>query len=224
MVNETETTTKTTIFEKVMKARLNFQNAEIKKSGRNTFQNFTYFELDDIIPTATRICNDLKLFTMTTILETEAIMNIIDWETGENIEFRVALPHFPNETNANKSMQGAGARITYARRYLYLVFLDIVQEDKINKNLGKPKGNVRRSSVKKAKVSVDTVISSEQMHELRGDAGLNIALNNIQAKSDGDITYKDVNRELIRLKNDDVISLSERVGSKKHLDAVLSSS
>ena len=213
------------IYEKIMNARLEFQNSEVKKSGRNTFQNFTYFELDDIIPTATRICTKLKLFTISTILDTEAILNVVDWETGDNVEFRLSLPPFPEENNQNKSMQGAGARITYARRYLYLTFLDIAQEDKVNKNIGKPKQQTtqKKRVTKNKKANLTTVITEDKMDELRKETGLNLALNSIQENKDGDITVRDITAELVELKNSGVISLNERISSKKHLDAVLSS-
>ena len=219
---ENENKKQANIYEKIMEARIQFQNAIIKNSGRNNFQNFNYFELDDIIPTAIIIRTDLKLFTISTILETEAILNVVDWETGNNVEFRLSLPPFPDETNHNKSMQAAGARITYARRYLYLTFLDIVQEDKINKNIGKSKQN-RVKKVKTKKVALNTKISENKMHELRTDTGLNLALNRLQSNGYDEITVRDVTAELVELKNSGVISLNERIGSKKHLDAVLSS-
>ena len=51
------------IYSKIMMARLQFLESNPQKSGRNEFQKFNYYELDDIVPTATRICNELGLYT-----------------------------------------------------------------------------------------------------------------------------------------------------------------
>ena len=55
--------TKKNIYGKIMEARLMFLQSNPKKSGRNDFQKFNYYELDDIVPTATRICNELGIYT-----------------------------------------------------------------------------------------------------------------------------------------------------------------
>ena len=51
------------VFEKLQQARVQLQNSKLKKSGKNAYAGFSYFELADFIPTVNNIFNDLKLFS-----------------------------------------------------------------------------------------------------------------------------------------------------------------
>lgn len=131
------------IYEKIMAARLQFLEANIQKSGRNDFQKFSYYELDDIVPTATRICTDLGLYTeidMGAAFFGHATLTVINVENPEErTYFRIKMPELNND-NINKALQETGSCQTYLRRYLYLQFLDIAQEDEIdNKDLRQAK-------------------------------------------------------------------------------------
>lgn len=124
------------IFEKIMKARIGFLNSNPTKTGYNKLQNFKYFELVDIIPIAMRICDDLKLYTHISISEGKAVMSVIDMEnpTGHmdsRVEFVIDVPAVTSE-DFNKMMQDVGRGETYIRRYLYMLFLDIVEADSID--------------------------------------------------------------------------------------------
>lgn len=151
------------VYEKILQARTKFAKENIKKSGRNKFQNFDYYELNDIVPPALKICEELKLYTHVSITKENAIMNVIDLENDGGVaEFSIALPEFPISTNFNNAIQDVGKMETYLRRYLYLLFLDIVEPDltdsanteKINesekpvanKKQFKPSNNVKKPS------------------------------------------------------------------------------
>ena len=47
------------IYEKLNKAKLALQSGGLKKSGRNDFAKYEYFELSDFIPTILRLENEL---------------------------------------------------------------------------------------------------------------------------------------------------------------------
>ena len=49
------------VWAKLLKARQMFLEASVKKSGINRHLEFKYFELEDIVPTATSIGNELGL-------------------------------------------------------------------------------------------------------------------------------------------------------------------
>lgn len=129
------------IFSKVMQARLQFLESNPQKSGRNEFQKFSYYELDDIVPTATRICNDLSLYTEIDLganvfgYATMTVVNIDNPE--EKVYFRIRMPEINNE-NMNKALQETGSCQTYLRRYLYLQFLDIAQNDEVDSKDSRP--------------------------------------------------------------------------------------
>ena len=118
-----------------MNARLQFLESNPKKSGRNEFQKFSYYELDDIVPTATRICNELGLYTEIDLganLFGYATLTVINIDNAdEKVYFRIKMPELNNE-NMNKALQETGSCQTYLRRYLYLQFLDIAQNDEVD--------------------------------------------------------------------------------------------
>lgn len=120
------------IYEKVLEARKCFLNASVKKSGRNNFQNFNYFELEDIVPTALKICSELKILPIFSMDIEMAHLKVIDMEKPEDtIHFGSPIPSI-SETNSNKAIQDIGKIQTYQRRYLYMQFLDIVEADAVD--------------------------------------------------------------------------------------------
>ena len=127
--------TEQNIYSKIMQARLQFLESNPQKSGRNEFQKFNYYELDDIVPTATRICNELGLYTeidMGANLYGYATLTVVNIDkTDEKCYFRLKMPEINNE-NLNNALQDTGRCETYLRRYLYLLFLDIAQNDEVD--------------------------------------------------------------------------------------------
>ena len=123
---------KMNIFEKIMTARLEFLNSNPTKSGYNKFQNFKYFELVDIVPVATKICKDLGLYTHININEGKAVMTVVNMENvHEQLDFKIDAP-MVRENDFNKMLQDVGRSETYLRRYLYLLFLDITENDQVD--------------------------------------------------------------------------------------------
>lgn len=144
-----------------MEARLQFLESNPQKSGRNEFQKFNYYELDDIVPTATRICNELGLYTeidMGANTFGYATMTVINIEnTEERTYFRLKMPEINNE-NLNNALQDTGRTETYLRRYLYLLFLDIAQNDEVDatdnsKNVASKKKPISKPRAKPSKPS-----------------------------------------------------------------------
>lgn len=120
------------IFEKVMTARLEFLQSNPTKSGYNKFQNFKYFELVDIVPVATNICCKLGLYTHINITDGKAVMTVVNMENSiEKLEFKIDAP-MVRENDFNKMLQDVGRAETYIRRYLYMLFLDIVENDLVD--------------------------------------------------------------------------------------------
>ena len=123
---------KMNIFEKIMTARLQFLYSNPTKSGYNKFQNFKYFELVDIVPVATKICKALGLYTHININEGKAVMTVVNMENvQEQLEFKIDAP-MVRENDFNKMLQDVGRSETYLRRYLYLLFLDITENDQVD--------------------------------------------------------------------------------------------
>jgi len=140
------TTTKTSnVYTKLAQARLKFLQAGASKSGKNMHLEFKYFELEDIVPMATQIFAELNLIHVVTFEDGVAKMVIMDAEDPVDeiqfiIPFREIEPIVSNKGNVvTNPLQALGASITYLRRYLWMMALDIVEADSIDANLGKEK-------------------------------------------------------------------------------------
>lgn len=49
------------VYQKLLAARAKFLESDVQKTGKNMPLSFKYFELDDIVPTATRIFSEVGL-------------------------------------------------------------------------------------------------------------------------------------------------------------------
>lgn len=133
------------VYQKLLAARINFLESEVTKSGKNMQLAFKYFELEDIVPIASRIFDALGLISLVSIEEDKAVMRILNIDNpDESVSFSTPFkPIEPIVSNAGKQvtneMQALGSSITYIRRYLYMIALDICEPDEIDSGL---KGNV----------------------------------------------------------------------------------
>lgn len=139
------TTTKTeNIYQKLIKAREQFLNADVQKTGKNMHLSFKYFELDDIVPTAIRIFATVGLVPVVNFTTDTATMTIVNTDNPEDTvafvaPFNQIAPIVSNTgKQATNEMQALGSSITYMRRYLYMMALDICESDSIDANAGKP--------------------------------------------------------------------------------------
>lgn len=139
------TTTKTeNVYQKLIKAREQFLNADVQKTGKNMHLSFKYFELDDIVPTAIRIFATVGLVPVVNFTTDTATMTIVNTDNPEDTvafvaPFNQIAPIVSNTgKQATNEMQALGSSITYMRRYLYMMALDICESDSIDANAGKP--------------------------------------------------------------------------------------
>ena len=142
------TTTKTAnVYQKLIEAREKFLTSEINQSGKNMQLSFKYFELKDIVPTITHIFKELGLLAVARFSDTVATLTIVNTDNPEEtIEFPVPFNQIqPIVSNAGKQvtndMQALGSSITYMRRYLYLIAMDICVNDEIEPSIDKDTNN-----------------------------------------------------------------------------------
>lgn len=131
------------VLQKLAEARLRFLNEHIKKSGKNIKLEFTYFELKDIVPSATKIFADLGIASMVSFEAGSARMELYNANDPSEspVVFSIPYKEAPQIiSNAGKEvtnpLQALGATITYLRRYLYMLVLDIVEDDATDASLG----------------------------------------------------------------------------------------
>lgn len=141
-----EITNKTlNVYQKLLVARVKFLETDVQKTGKNMHLSFKYFELNDIVPVATRIFSEVGLIAIVNFTSDTATMNIVNtdnpWDEGIKFEapFNQIAPIVSNMgKQATNEMQALGSSITYMRRYLYMIALDICESDSIDANAGKP--------------------------------------------------------------------------------------
>lgn len=154
------------IYGKLAIARRRFLEAPVKKSGVNRFAEFKYFELEDIVPVATQIFEDLGLVYIISI-DRFSGDNGQQYYTGtlfnaDNVEDRFITFKLPmidlNVTDKDgniklpagmNSVQALGSTITYMRRYLYMLCLDIVEADAIDATIDKPNTDAPKTKAPK---------------------------------------------------------------------------
>ena len=141
----TKTTKKTepklNVWQKLNKARKMFLDENIQKSGFNsaTKDGFFYFELRDIVPSATKIFNEVGLTQAMHFTDRDAIAHVYNSDNLEEMPAFFSIPFEKQEPIVSKEgkvvtpkIQCMGASITYYRRYLWQLILDIVEQDEID--------------------------------------------------------------------------------------------
>ena len=130
------TTTKTSnVYQKLLKARTMFLASNTQKSGKNMHLAFKYFELDDIVPIATKIFDEVGLISIVSFGENSATMNILNIDNPEeSVTFTTPLVQL-SENKGTNAVQAFGSTVTYYRRYLYMIALDICEPDEIDAGL-----------------------------------------------------------------------------------------
>lgn len=141
---ETTDTAAMNIYQKLLKARAMFLEADVKKTGKNMHLSFKYFELEDIVPTATRIFGEVGIVPLVNFTADTATMTMVNTDNPEETvtfvsPFNQIAPIVSNAgKQATNEMMALGSSITYMRRYLYMIALDICESDGIDANAGVP--------------------------------------------------------------------------------------
>ncbi len=118
------------VYTKIMQARVRLQATEIKKSGRNTFANYSYMELGDFLPAAQTIFAELGLCGIVSFTADLASLTIVDSESGT--QHVITSPMGSAALKGCHEVQNIGAVETYQRRYLWMAALEIVEHDPID--------------------------------------------------------------------------------------------
>ena len=129
---------KLNIYQKLLLVRDEFAQEEVKKSGKNFQLSSTFFELKDIVPVARVIFKKYRLLPLTTVTSGKATMVVVDVDSPEEkLVFELDVQTY----EGNKAVtppQAYGAVVTYYRRYLYMIALDVVEADYLENNLTPP--------------------------------------------------------------------------------------
>ena len=138
---KTENYSDMNVYKKLQMVRMEFANSNVKKSGINRFAEYKYFELADIVPTANMLF--AKYSCLLVCAFDKGFANGILYNTDDPSEcicfgFEMKQLDIISAEGKRKmnQMQALGSEITYARRYLYQLVLDIVESDAIEPTIG----------------------------------------------------------------------------------------
>lgn len=139
-------------------ARMAFHHLRLKKTGKNSYAGYSYFELADFLPSALQIFADNKLCATISFTEDRAVMRVVDTEDGSHCFFE--SPIADAQTKGSLPIQALGSAHTYMRRYLWVLALEIVEHDGIEAMTGRASPAADTISVDQAGVLMDLIEKS----------------------------------------------------------------
>ncbi len=126
------------VYEKIQKIKAELLKCNLKKSGKNTFAGFDYYELPDIMPDIIRLCDKYKICTVINFFENHAELQAVDFEKPEE-KIVIQCPVAELQIHGANAIQALGGVQTYVRRYLFMAMFDITENDQFDAVSGKPK-------------------------------------------------------------------------------------
>ncbi len=130
------------VYSKLNTARTELQRRELKKSGRNKFAGYNYFELGDFLPTVQEIFAANGLCGIVSYGTEEATLSIFDCENPSDV-ICITSPMSSASLKGAHDIQNLGAVQTYLRRYLWVTAMEIVEHDELDATLGAAKDTVK---------------------------------------------------------------------------------
>ena len=127
------------VYKKLQEARILLQNTSLKKSGRNKFANYEYFELGDFLPTIQNIFSKVGLCGTVSFGTEIATLTIVDVDATDTTTPNYVVfssPMSSAELKGCHAIQNLGAVQTYLRRYLWVAAMEIVEHDALDATTG----------------------------------------------------------------------------------------
>lgn len=170
------------VYEKLNEARIKFQSDNVKKSGKNSFAGYTYYELADILPVINQIAKELKFTCVIEFGTDVATLTFVDVEKPED-KIIFTSPMSEASQKGCQPVQNLGSVETYIKRYLYQNCFEIVEADVLdmtmnpNETPSKPANNTpaksyntpKRTGDKEMDHLVATVVDAINHGRLKGD-------------------------------------------------------
>ena len=215
------------VWAKLLALRMEFYEAGVKKSGKNLHAEFVYFELADIVPTAEALFKKYNLLLHNTFTPERAIAVLINVDNPiETISFEIPVVTLaePGKFRMNE-IQGMGSVVTYYRRYLYQMILDLVEFDDFDRNSGKtfsddeevstpapkapPATAEERKTIKEELTSADRLATEEETAALKDKLKMLMAADPKQEEFVQDIALR--SNAFTTMKYSQYVALNEGV-------------
>ena len=125
----------TEVYRKLAIARAKLRGQALKKSGKNKFAGYDYFELGDFLHPTLQIFDELGLIGVVSFNKDEATLKILDVDSGG--EILITSPFGSAALKGCHEVQNIGAVETYQRRYLWVAAMEIVEHDALDATTGR---------------------------------------------------------------------------------------
>ncbi len=171
------TTAKTkNIYERLVMVRDEFAKVGIEKNGKNMQLTSKFFTLDDIVNTSRPIFHENRLLPLDKFTREEATLTLVDIDSPDtSIVFTIPMREYMGNA-AVTPVQAMGATVTYYRRYLYSLALDLAEKDELEEGFNSttsstpkapPATPKQREEVKAGLTNPDGNASSLQIRQLK---------------------------------------------------------
>lgn len=136
------------VYQKLNEARNLFHQAPLKKTGKNSFAGYSYFELGDFVVPALEIFKQVGLTSIISFKQDEATMQIINTDKPDELII-ITTPMSEANLKGCHPVQNLGAVQTYIRRYLWVAAMEIVEHDALDSTSGDKTKEVAPAQTKK---------------------------------------------------------------------------
>lgn len=178
--------------ESIIKIRVELQNSKLKKSGKNRFAGFDYFELADFLPRLNELMLEEGVNDNFKITNDLATLTLIKGEERQEYTMPFVIFDTPLNKSGQASMQDIqylGALNTYYKRYLYLNAFGIVENDIVDKvdndNLKADEINYRNQLVKYCKdnnIDINAIAKEHKLNSQSNNEEFKKVLNGLDKK------------------------------------------
>ena len=164
------------IYERLMIVRDEFAKVGIEKNGKNMQLTSRFFTLDDIVNNSRDLFHKNRILPIDEFTKEEASLILIDLDNlEERITFTIPMREYMGNA-AVTPVQAMGATVTYYRRYLYSLALDLAEKDELeegfdhasfNTSKKTPATSEQREKVKKELTAPEDEATSLQIEGLK---------------------------------------------------------
>lgn len=124
------------IYQKLVEMRVELKGMNIRKTGKNQFAGYDYYDLGDILPPILDVEKAHNVLSYVTFSQDTATLTLVDCDKPED-RIIFTSPMAEATLKGAHAIQNLGAVETYQRRYLYMAAFEIVEHDILDATQGK---------------------------------------------------------------------------------------
>lgn len=172
------TSTTKNVYQKIQTVRAELVKLNLKKTGKNDYSRFTYYELGDFLPSLNKLMDQHGLMTRFVIYPPKkdqmierALLQVFNSENPKEVVDFVSQTAVVaigvkkgDPTTGASAIQNLGGKITYMRRYMMMVAFEIVESDYVDQ--GTPETKVDKNSLKLDVVYLNKIKAAKDLDEL----------------------------------------------------------